>query len=194
MSANRIMAILGITALAGAANAAPQEQGQQQAGHFGFQAALAGEFGGDRLVQVKFTNGDSQSVRAGQGLSLHLGAHYRFGKAPFDLGATIGYKYVTTAADNADIKLTRSVIEVLGTYFINDDWWLSAGPVMHQNIKLDLDGYAKNAKFDDATGLTFKAGWRWVGIQYTNMEYEAQAPYKGKSDASNFGIVLVGRF
>jgi hypothetical protein len=190
MSTIKIIAGIGAIALSGVTHAATQ----QQAGHFGFVAAGTAEFGGDTVGYVKFTNGDTQNIKAGQGVGLHIGGHYRFAGSPFDLSATVGFKYVTTAASNADIKLTRTVLEVLGTYYMNDYWWLSAGAVQHRNIKLDLDGYLPNAKFDDATGATVKVGWRWIGVQYTNIKYKVNAPYIGSSDASNFGVVLVGRF
>lgn len=195
MRMKKIAQAIALTMLsAGFASSTHAKDATNQHGHFGWQADARGEFGGDELAKVYFTNGGSQSLKAGQGFGFNVGGHYRFANSPFDLSATIGLKYATTAASNADIKATRMVLEFLGTYFVTDDWWLSAGPVLHKSIKLDGDGYFEDVNFDDASGVTFKGGWRWIGLQYTNIKYKASAPFVGTADASSIGVVLVGRF
>ncbi len=163
-------------------------------GHFGWQVDARAEFGGDSLGTVSFEDNSTQSIKTGDGLSLNVGGHYRFANSPFDLSATIGFKYRGTKATNSDINVNRMVLEFLGTYFINDDWWLSAGPVLHQSIKYDRDQFGSTVNFDNASGITFKAGWRWIGLQYTNIDYKASSPYDGNFDASNIGIIAIGRF
>jgi len=66
------------------------------------------DFGGDKVAEIDFEDGSKQSVRAGQGGWVGIGAEYRvpaLKKLLFH--ATVGYKYVTTKADNAHIRLTR---------------------------------------------------------------------------------------
>ncbi len=162
-------------------------------GQVGFAAALDAEFGGDDILKVKFTNGSTQTMHAGQGVGFNVGAHYRPENSKFDFLGTIGYKYVTTAANNADIHLDRVVFKLAAYYDLTDTWWVSAGPVWHTGVHLKGDGFTSDVNFSDAVGFNFSVGWRWIGIGYTNMSYEAERPFVGKVDASNFGIYLQWR-
>jgi hypothetical protein len=75
------------------------------------------EYGGDDLATVNFRNGDSQDVKAGQGITVSGGLHFRPGDStPFDVQALVGYKYATTAASNADINVSRVVLQLIGDY------------------------------------------------------------------------------
>jgi len=47
------------------------------AGRLGVVAEVAGEFGGDNVVRVFYYGGDTQNIRAGQGLTVSVGAHYQ---------------------------------------------------------------------------------------------------------------------
>lgn len=61
------------------------------------------EFGGDDLTTVVFTNGDNETIRAGDGISLHAGFKHKFNAGQSMLKGTIGYKFDTTSADNSDV-------------------------------------------------------------------------------------------
>jgi hypothetical protein len=67
-------------------------------GHFGFVLEAAGEFGGDNLVEVFYRNGDRQNIKAGQGVTVGGGIHYRPVSIPVDFAATVGYKCSLQAA------------------------------------------------------------------------------------------------
>jgi hypothetical protein len=157
--------------------------------HFLFEGDL--EYGGDRVATVSFTDGSSQDVRAGQGVSLAMGAHYR-GDSPFSVRGTVGYKYVTTAASNADISMSRVVFEVLGNYAWSNGWWTGAGITHHTNVKFKGDGFGPDIDFDDATGPTVELGWRWFALSYTNLKYKGE--FGGEVDASSLGLTLVSKF
>jgi len=185
------LGICGFVATAQAARHASEQSASR--GQFGFVGELDAEFGGDDLVEITFTNGRSQTLHAGQGLALNGGLHFRPGGSNFDFVGTVGYKYVTTAASNADIRLERVVLKLQGYYDFNRGWWVSAGPVWHTGVRFSGDGFLSDVSFSDAVGATFQFGWRWVGIGYTNISYEAERPFRGKVDASNFGIYLQWR-
>ena len=150
-----------------------------------FQADL--DFGGDDLATVSFTNGDSQDVKAGQGIVVSGGLHFRpVASSPFDVQALVGYKYVTTAASNADIKVTRVVMQLLGDYQFSNGMYLGGGLVRHTGTELDGDGFFRDIEFDDAAGFTVQTGWRWVGLHYTRIEYENS--FIREVDASHVGL------
>ena len=159
-------------------------------GHFGFVGELDLEFGGDDIAEVQFTNGSTQTVKAGQGGTLAIGGHYRPANSDFDFSATVGYKFVTTAASNADIGVDRVVFKALVIYDPANSWWVAAGPVWHDGTKFHGDGFVSDIKFDDAVGFTAQAGWKWIGLTYTNMEYK----FRGiKVDGSSIGLSLTWR-
>lgn len=142
-------------------------------GHLGWAGELALEFGGDNVAKVYFVGGGSQDVRAGQGGTLALGGHYRPASAPLDLVATVGYKFVTTAASNSDIGITRFVVQLVGLYDPVGEWWIGGGPVLHTGTKFDGGGLVSDVNFDPSIGLNLQAGWRWIGLTGTLMTYQA---------------------
>jgi hypothetical protein len=161
-------------------------------GHFGFVLDAAGELGGDDLVKVFFRNGDTQTIRAGQGVTVGGGIHYRPVALPVDFAATVGYKYVRTAAENTDLNVGRVVIELTGTVPLGNHFWVTAGPVWHTSTKLDGDGFVPSVDFDDAVGGMVGFGWRWVGVRYTNIKY--RGPFTGSVDASSGGFFFEWKF
>jgi hypothetical protein len=83
------------------------------------------------------------------------------------------------------------VLQLLATYDPADAWWIAAGPVWHNGVKYEADGFGENGDLGSATGFTLQAGWKWIGISYTKMEYtEETTGYGIKFDASAVGIAL----
>jgi len=160
---------------------------------FGFAVQTDFDFGGDKLATVSFTNGKSQDVRAGQGLVVSAGVHFQpVETMPFDVQALVGYKYVTTAASNADITVTRVVLQLVGDYQFDNGMYLGGGLVQHSGTRLDGDGFFRDVDFDDATGFVLQTGWRWVGLHYTNIKYRNN--FVKNVDASHVGLRLMYRF
>ena len=161
-------------------------------GHFGFVLEAAGEFGGDNLVEVFYRNGDRQNIKAGQGLTVGGGIHYRPVSIPVDFAATVGYKFVRTASYNTDLGVDRVVFKITGTLPLPNHFWVTAGPVWHTGVKLNGDGYVEDVDFDDAVGGMVGFGWRWFGVSYTNIKY--RGPFAGSVDASSGGITFAWKF
>jgi len=159
----------------------------------GFLAQMDLDFGGDDVATLAFTNGDTQNVKAGQGLGLGIGVWFRpVESVPFELQGILGYKVVFTAADNADIQMTRTTLQLNGIYRFANDWYAGGGYTMHMSPELDGDGFFENLEFDDANGITVEFGWKWIGLHYTNIKYSS--PGFEDVDASNIGIRFTGRF
>lgn len=164
----------------------------QASGHGGWVLKADAEFGGDEVAKVYFANGDTQSVRAGQGMSLGVGGHYRPADSKWDFSGTVGFKYTSTKAVNTNINMNRTVFEFRVDRFLEDGWWIGAGPVVHTGIRFNADGLAPNLGFDSATGLTAKVGWRWIALSYTGITYKDE--FKNSYAASSVGVSLIGRF
>src|SRR5437868_15431983 len=117
-------------AAAGRIEAAPSN-GVSGRDHFGAVLEVDGEFGGDNLAKVYYTNGLTQDIRAGQGVTLAVGAHYHPASLPLDFTATVGYKLVRTEAYNTNLGVDRIVVNFTGTYLLPNNFWVDAGPVWH---------------------------------------------------------------
>jgi hypothetical protein len=63
---------------------------------------------------------------------------------------------------------------------------LGGGLIRHSGTELDGDGFFRDIELDDATGFTVQAGWRWVGLHYTRIEYENN--FIREVDASHVGL------
>jgi hypothetical protein len=187
INAHRAVAglLAGVT-LAGAAQAA------DAAKRGGPLLNLDLDFGGDDIATVAFVGGGSQDVKAGQGISAGVGGWFRpVASSPFEIQGIVGYKYVTTAADNADIKVTRTTLALNGIYRFSNGWYLGAGVLGHMGPRLDGDGFFEDVKFDDATGFNAEVGWKWVALRVAKLTYSADGI--DDVDAGSIGVRLTWR-
>jgi hypothetical protein len=53
---------------------------------------------------------------------------------------------------------------------------------------------AWNVPFKSAVGVTVGAGWRFLGLSYTNIKYSATGGYSGEVDASSFGVTFTWKY
>jgi hypothetical protein len=138
----------------------------------GFALDLGFEFGGDDFLEVLFTNGETQKLRAGQGGTLAIGGILRpSATSPLSVRGTVGFKFVTTAADNANIRFTRIPVELVGSYHLPNGVRLGAGVVHHANNRFNGDGFVADASFKPATGVTAEVGYKAVALTYTALSY-----------------------
>ncbi len=147
------------------------------------------EYGGDELLTVFFTNGGDQTMLAGQGGYLALGGDFQFKKIKsLMLRATIGFKYNTTAASNANIRLTRLPINIIPYWKINKDFRIGIGITTHQIVKLNGDGFIADVDFTSSLGPRFELGYKWVALTYTAIKYKADT--NESFSASSLGVSL----
>ena len=178
-----------------AVNAAPPapESAADLGKRGGFLALLDFDYGGDDVAEVYFDDGESQNVKAGQGMTLALGGYFRpIADSPFEIDASVGYKFSTTAASNADIGVERTLLQVGGAYRWPNGVYLGAGVVQHLSPTVDGDGFFDDVDFDDSTGFNLEIGWKWIALHYTDMTYTSDL-YEDV-DASNFGVRFTYRY
>jgi len=184
---NRIKSIaLGLLVFTIGALQAQEENVSQP---FGFLIEGALEFGGDEIAEVFFQNGEDQSVNAGQGGSIAVGGQYALDKLL--IRGTVGWKYVTTQASDANIRLTRVPLNLSLNYLVTPDIRIGAGIQSQQSIKFKGDNIPglPDIDFGSATGPRIEVAYKWIGISYTSMTYKSKdvaEEYK----ADSFGITL----
>lgn len=145
------------------------------------------EFGGDEVLELLFTNGDTQKLTAGQGGTIAAGLQFHPASAPrLSVAGTIGYKFVTNASENANVGITRVPLELIGRWTLDPDWSIGAGVVRHAAVKVNGDGFVPDIDLDASTGATLELGWRWAALTYTTLEYTD--PLGGTYDAGSIGV------
>ena len=148
-----------------------QEEVSSVEAHFLIEGGI--EFGGDDILEVFFTNGESQTITAGQGGYISVGGQLDFSSIDFlMLRGSVGIKYVTTAADNANIRLTRIPINLTAFWKITDDIRLGVGGISYQGIKLNGDGFLPDTQYTSPLGAKIEFGYKWAALTYTMASYE----------------------
>jgi len=149
--------------------------------------------GGDDLYNEELQLTESA---LGDGISVALGLMYRpIPTSAFEVQAFLGFKTdrVSPVIVGPDVSVRRTVFQLLGNYRNERKWYASGGLVLHRNPKFeDRWPEAEDVDFDDALGVTAEAGWNWLGLQCTYMEYDSGR--YGSFDASNCGVRLTFRF
>lgn len=131
------------------------------------------EFGGEELLKLQFTNGGDQTIYAGQGATGSVGVHIRPSAAvPVSARIGAGFKFVLTAADDANISFTRLPVDASLLIHVTPDVYLGAGYVLHLAPRLNGDGFFESVSFDPAQGAMFEVGYRWFAAHYTMLSYQ----------------------
>jgi hypothetical protein len=159
----------------------------------GFLAQADFDYGGDELLAIEFEDGESQEVRAGQGFGLSVGGYFRpLESSSLEIQASVGYKFATTAASNADIHVSRTLLQLGAFHRWPNGFYLGGGVMNHLGPKLNGDGFFEDIDFDDATGFNAEIGWRWIALHYTKIEYSSE--FYEDVDASHVGIRFTYRW
>lgn len=164
---------------------------------------VAGEFGGDRLVQFQYSNGSSSNVDAGRGITL-VGGFVTHVLAPdagsldAQLGAGIKYQTIQQAG-NQDAYWLRVPVDASLAWRSRNGFGAGAGATMHVLNSFHASGDVANGSisFDPAIGPTAfveygKAEWQ-IDLRYTAMQYKAGSG-GGTLSASSVGVGLTWQF
>jgi len=134
------------------------------------------EYGGDEILQVFFTNGEDQTMRAGQGGYVALGGELQFSNVKqLMVRTSIGIKYNTTAAENANIRLTRYPVHLTPFWKINNYFRLGVGITTHLSPSLKGDDFVPDVSYTSTAGPRFEFGYRWIALTYTALNYKDES-------------------
>ena len=152
--------------------------------------------GGDKLVTVTFTNGDTESIRANEGLYVGGGISVLNDDKDIQFVGTVNYKYQSVSADNGDITWTRIPIDTLLFY----RWQkvrVGGGLTFQLSPKLKGSGAAGNinTNVDNAVGLLLQADYLLgkvnIGLRGTLVDFKSGgATAKGNGVGITFGITF----
>ena len=139
-----------------------------------------------------FEDDDSQDLTAGQGLAVSLGGYFRPDRRarPSRSQASVGYKFSTTAASNADIGMQRTLLQLEALYRWPNGFYLGARRhAAHVSPKLNGDGF-----FPKTSTSTMPPGSTWrsagAGSACTTPTSATRATSFEDVDASHVGAAL----
>lgn len=135
------------------------------------------DLGGDKLVHVIYTNGNTADINAGNGFYVSGGGSFPItDKLEFD--ATIGYELAGISGSNADITWSYFPVDAIVLYKVGR-FALGGGLTDHINPSLSGSGIASsvNTNYDDAIGSVVEADYMFgksllIGLRATTIDYK----------------------
>jgi len=185
-----------ILAAALAAGTAFSAQAAEPGSPFKFLLGAGLTFGGDTLITVPFTDGSSDSIKAGGLIHLYGGGEYRFADR-FAVQAAVGYHINDTrAASNGSVRFTRVPVDLLALYSVTDNVRLGAGAQFVSSPELKGSGVASNVSqtYDSTTGAIVEGEYLFGAHMGVKLRYVSEkfTPSGGgtKVDGSHAGVMF----
>ena len=150
-------------------------------------------YGGDTIATIEFEDGDEQDMLAGQGLTLAVGGEFSIPSFKYVfLRTTLGLKYSTTAADNANVMFLRYPLNIMAFTGLTEDIRIGLGVTNHLGATLKGDGFFPDIDFDSSFGPRIEVGYKWVSLTYNNITFtdEFGFDYSGGAFGINFSTTL----
>ena len=149
--------------------------------------------GGDELVVAERTNGDSDTIKAGRGVTAYAGVDYQITPV-FSMLASIGYQSDRKSADNGTLKFTRVPVELLAFFHPSANWRVGGGLRYVSNATLSGSGVVNigDIEFDNTTSgvieAEYLAGRNWgFQLRYVHERFKVDG-YNGKINADQAGL------
>ena len=159
-------------------------------------------FGGDRMLEVVFTSGSTEELRAGELISFGLGAGFTLSEA-WQSRLTFGIKIDEISATNGYLSFARYPLDLVFIYQ-QGQWGFGGGLTYHLNPSLDATGIATDYKadFDNALGLLGEIDWffsgsAYLGLRFTAIDYQSVPTATSaaeKVNGNSIGIMLGASF
>lgn len=158
------------------------------------------DFGGEKLGELEFTDGTSDSLYAASGFYAELGFGHQtpvLENPNLETEISIGYKHDSTDASNLSISFSRFTTS-LTQYLKVGDLRFGAGVTGHFRNKLSVSSPRDSVDdmVNNSYGLSVVADYRYnnqllFGIKAVSMDYEN---YGESADANSFGIFMSSEF
>lgn len=153
-------------------------------------------YGGEKLATVTYSNGDTQDVRSGGLVDMHVGVDVR--ATPWtSFQATVGYHTDSSEASNGSVRFTRVPIEVLGYFHPSNSIRIGGGVRLVQNAQLRGRGAANtiaDQNFDNTTGVVLEGEYlftSWMGLKLRAVSETYRSRTTGiKANGDHGGLFL----
>jgi hypothetical protein len=190
MTLHRLLAGAALAASALAAQAADATPAVRPLVGFGLT------FGGDTLATVQFSDGTTDSIKAGGLAYLYAGAEFRVG-TEMAIQATVGYHVDDTrSSGNGSLRFSRYPVDLIALYSVNDRVRLGAGAQIVGSAKLAGSGVASAVAvdFQSSTGALVEAEYLFTPNLGAKLRFVSHT-YKPKGtglsvDGNHVGLML----
>jgi len=185
--------------------AAPASVSGNQGARFHLLLTLGLQFGGEALVEFRWSDGETSQLRAGSGVNITLGGllePYRGPIHTLQLQGTVGYSYTGTSALNGSAQITHVPVELLAFYYHRPSHLrIGGGPQYQINSSFVGTGaIAGTVPFDNALGLVLQAEWLPYSVMSVYARYTLiRHPLAGSSESvtgggfgAGLGFILPG--
>lgn len=132
---------------------------------------LGMDFGGDKLVDVVYTDGSRSDIEAGRGVIINGGLIIDLSQTQphtFETQMTFGWKFTSTKqAANGEVSFYRWPVELLSFYRNTDKKFRVGAGITYQfgnELKGTKEAAAASTTFNNATGWIVEAGY-FVGAE-----------------------------
>jgi hypothetical protein len=162
--------------------------------HFAFKAGY--DTGGDTLVTAVFFGGETEKIKANQGLFFGGGVSIVNDAKDVETEITLNYKIDDITASNGDVTWSRWPLDAL-VFYRMPSVRFGGGATYHLNPDLSGSGVVSglNVQFKDALGFLLQVDWRIteklnLGVRYTALDYDVEGG--GSVKSNGLGIVFSG--
>jgi hypothetical protein len=160
-------------------------------------ALVAGyDTGGDKIVTVTFSNGETDSIRANEGLYIGAGIAVLNDDKNIEFLGTVNYKFAGLHASNGDVDWAQFPVDAL-VFYRTPQFRIGGGLTYHFGPKLKGSGVVGglNVRVNDAFGFLVQADYLLgkvaIGLRGTFVDYKANGvTAKGSGVGVTFGFTF----
>jgi hypothetical protein len=164
------------------------------------ELAMGYDYGGDNILKVYYNGGETNNLKAGEGLFFKGGFGLSLNEAQnFDLVGLIGWKYAMVSGSNGDAWLSRFPVD-LGLRYKIQNHAFSAGITHDLGVNYSGDGVLDDVGVDleSDVGFSLQYEYAWssdvgVGLRYNSLSYEITR-IKESVDANSIGLSIIHTF
>ncbi len=157
-------------------------------------------FGGDTMVTVNNADGTSDSLKAGEELSVAAGVAFQASEST-EIILTFGMKKEVVYPDEGTIIFTRYPLNGLLLYKA-DKWRMGGGLTYHMNPVYKVDTQTQQVTMDFSNALGLLADVRYfifenayIASRYTWVKYEMEdAPAERSYSGNSLGLLVAVQF
>ncbi len=149
--------------------------------------------GGETLYKVRYTDGDTASIRSGGLVSFLGGAEFRLGQN-FGLQATVGYHVDDVSAKNGSLRFARYPVSLTALYNLTNQVRLGVGVEHVSNAKVRGSGVVGGASedFKSSTGLALEGEYLFtpkMGLKLRAVQHKYESKrYHDEVDGNYLGV------
>lgn len=167
-----------------------------------FTSAL--EFGGDKLIDITYSDGSKSSIEAGRGIVFGGGVNIDLSETvphTFEAQLTAAIKWTSAKeAKNGNVDWYRFPLELISFYHNTERNYRLGGGLTYQianELKGSGDAAAAAMKFDNGAGYVLEGDYFFgekkdliLGVRYTGINYRAQNAASSTINGSSWGIAF----